>query len=128
MITIGNIILEAPVSRRDRFLEYQAYQPLSSRFWREDSNAHWKSAPKCSMNDSMYNMEWNDLEEHERAALRDKFEFCLNQDEIVFDAADFTRTGKHLFGQVSMTTNYTAIEWLHRELEPHGFVVHPLHI
>ena len=25
MITVGNIMVEAPVSRRDRFLEYQAY-------------------------------------------------------------------------------------------------------
>lgn len=46
----------------------------------------------------------------------------------MFDAADFTRTGKHVFGQISMTTNRAAIEWLHRELEPHGFIVHPLHV
>jgi glycine amidinotransferase len=25
MITVGNIMIEAPMSRRDRFLEYQAY-------------------------------------------------------------------------------------------------------
>jgi glycine amidinotransferase len=128
MITFGNIMVEAPVSRRDRFLEYQAYQPLANKFWREDYNAMWKSCPKNSMNDSMYNVDWLDKTEEERAAKRETFEFCLKNDEIVFDAADFTRTGKHVFGQISMTTNKTAIEWLHRELEPHGFVVHPLHI
>jgi glycine amidinotransferase len=80
------------------------------------------------MNDSMYNLDWLDMSEEERQSKRDSFEFCLKDDEIVFDAADFTRTGKHIFGQISMTTNRTALEWMHRELEPHGFVVHPLHI
>lgn len=80
------------------------------------------------MNDSMYNVDWLEKTEEERAAHRENFEFCLKNDEIVFDAADFTRTGKHVFGQISMTTNKTALEWLHRELEPHGFIVHPLHI
>jgi glycine amidinotransferase len=80
------------------------------------------------MNDSMYHVDYLDLTEAERENRRGDFEFCLKNDEVVFDAADFTRTGKHIFGQISMTTNRMAVEWLHRELEPHGFVVHPLHI
>ena len=66
MITVGNIMIEAPLSRRDRFLEYQAYQPLARKFWREDSNALWKSAPKSTMNDSMYHLDWNDISEEQR--------------------------------------------------------------
>lgn len=94
----------------------------------EDKNSLWKVAPKNTMNDSMYHLDYINLTEAEMAIRREKFEFCLKNDEVVFDAADFTRTGKHIFGQVSMTTNSMAIEWLHRELEPHGFIVHPLHI
>lgn len=86
------------------------------------------SAPKNTMNDSMYHMDWVTVSEEERAQRRGNYEFCLKNHEIVFDAADFTRTGKHIFGQISMTTNKAAIEWLHRALEPHGFVVHPLFI
>lgn len=58
----------------------------------------WKSCPKNSMNDSMYHMDWLEKSEEERAKSRENFEFCLKNDEIVFDAADFTRTGKHVFG------------------------------
>lgn len=61
-------------------------------------NSLWKVAPKNSMNDSMYHMDWVNLTEEQRQARRDDMEFCLKNNEVVFDAADFTRTGKHIFG------------------------------
>ena len=85
-------------------------------------------APKNTMNDDMYFLDWFDYTEEQREERRKDFKYILNEGEIVFDAADFTRTGKHIFGQVSMTTNYAGIEWLHRELSPLGFVVHPVRI
>jgi len=129
MITFGNVMMEATMSRRDRFFEFMAYRPQVDWEWKNDPKSLWKAAPKCSMNDDMYDASWLDLTEAERFARLHNREFCLKMDkEIVFDAADFTRTGKHIFGQISMTTNTQALKWLHRELAPHGFVVHPIRI
>lgn len=64
----------------------------------EDKKSLWKVAPKNSMNDSMYNLDYINLTEQEMSVRREQFEFCLKNDEVVFDAADFTRTGKHIFG------------------------------
>jgi glycine amidinotransferase len=55
------------------------------------------------------------------------FEFCVSQDEIVFDAADISRFGRDLVVQESMTSNRAGISWLKRHLEPKGFRVHPVH-
>ncbi|WP_228387140.1 hypothetical protein [Streptomyces katsurahamanus] len=54
-------------------------------------------------------------------------EFCVTQDEVVFDAADISRFGRDLLVQESMTTNRPGIRWLKRHLEPRGFRVHPVH-
>lgn len=128
MITFGNIMITSTNSRRDRFFEYEAYHELAYKFWKEDSSCLWKMAPKCTMNDSMYDMEWYNYTEDQRNEKRSHFQYMLKENEIVFDAADFTRTGRHIFGQISTTTNQAAIEWLHRELEPYGFIVHPLRV
>ncbi len=94
------------MSRRDRFFEVFAYRELTQKFWKEDAKSMWKAAPKSSMNDSMYSPDWLEITEEQRIAALKEMNFCLKKDkEIVFDAADFTRTGKHVFGQVGMTTN-----------------------
>ena len=49
------------MSRRDRFLEVFAYRSILKRLWTEDSEMLWKAAPKSSMADSMYDMDWVDL-------------------------------------------------------------------
>ena len=64
----------------------------------EDKKSLWKVAPKNTMNDSMYNLDYINLTEEQMNVRREQFEFCLKNDEVVFDAADFTRTGKHIFG------------------------------
>eukprot|EP01010_Urceolus_cornutus_P005228 NODE_89_length_2520_cov_519.399838_g70_i0.p1 GENE.NODE_89_length_2520_cov_519.399838_g70_i0~~NODE_89_length_2520_cov_519.399838_g70_i0.p1 ORF type:complete len:506 (+),score=123.04 NODE_89_length_2520_cov_519.399838_g70_i0:683-2200(+) len=64
--------------------------------------------------------------EEERYAAMHKYQFCLNDKEPAFDAADITRVGKDIFVQRSMTTNAAGIDWLTRSLE--GVVrVHPCH-
>lgn len=56
-----------------------------------------------------------------------QFEFCVSQDEVIFDAADCSRLGRDVLVQESMTTNRAGIRWLKRHLEPRGFRVHPVH-
>jgi glycine amidinotransferase len=126
LITFGNIVMEAPMSRRDRFFEVYAYRSLLENLWRTDKKMLWRAAPKSSMADCMYD-EWVHLSDEERAKRMGDTSFCLRHDsEVVFDAADFTRTGKHVFGQISTTTNAQGVQWMDRDLEPHGFKVRPI--
>lgn len=54
MITLGNEILEATMSRRARFFEYLPYRKLIYEYWNRDPDLIWNAAPKPSMQDSMY--------------------------------------------------------------------------
>jgi glycine amidinotransferase len=127
LITIGSEVIEAPMSRRARYFEYLAYRGLLSAYWNADPGMVWTAAPKPSMADEMYRpefWEWSIEARHERMH---SFEFCVTQDEIVFDAADMTRLGRDVLVQESMTTNRAGIRWLQRHLEPRGIRVHPVH-
>ena len=52
--------------------------------------------------------------------------FIVTEFEPVFDAADFARCGRDIFGQESHVTNRFGIEWLARHLGD-GYRVHVLH-
>ncbi|MFO0003357.1 MAG: glycine amidinotransferase, partial [bacterium] len=83
--------------------------------------------PKPTMADGMYRVEFWDWPLEERHRRMHDFEFCISQDEVVFDAADVMRLGRDLLVQESMTTNRLGIHWLKRLLEPRGLRVHPVH-
>ncbi|MEH1016319.1 serine/threonine protein kinase [Micromonospora sp. CPCC 206060] len=127
MITIGNEIIEAPMSRRARYFEYQAYRDIVYRYWNADDRVRWTTAPKPSMSDAMYRSDFWDWPIEQRHARMHSSEFCVTQDEVVFDAADMSRFGRDIMVQESMTTNRAGIRWLKRHLEPHGFRIHPVH-
>lgn len=127
MLTVGNEIIEATMSRRSRFFEYLPYRNLIYEYWNNDPRMIWTAAPKPSMSDEMYREEFWEWPLEQRHAQMHSFEFCVTQDEVIFDAADATRCGKDIFVQESMTTNRKGIEWLKRHLEPRGFRVHAVH-
>ncbi|NEQ86540.1 MAG: glycine amidinotransferase [Moorea sp. SIO2I5] len=127
MITFGNEILEATMSKRARFFEYLPYRKLVYEYWNKDDHMIWNAAPKPTMQDSMYLETFWDLSLEERFKRMHDFEFCITQDEVIFDAADCSRLGKDILVQESMTTNKTGIRWLKKHLEPRGFRVHPVH-
>jgi len=123
MITIGNSIIEATMSKRGRFFEYLAYKDIMYTLWDFDNSMRWKAAPKPSMNSSMYwENYWSKFDgfdtksKEEQYKLLHDYKYVLNESEIAFDAADITRCGRDIFVQHSMTTNLKAIEWLRREL------------
>lgn len=127
MVTVGNEIIEATMSRRARYFEYEPYRSLVREYWEADPRVTWTVAPKPSMSDAMYRpdfWEWPLQRRHER--MHDS-EFCVTQDEIVFDAADMSRFGRDILVQESMTTNRAGIRWLKRHLERRGLRVHPVH-
>jgi glycine amidinotransferase len=136
MITIGNVVMEATMSKRSRFFEYLPYRSIIRDYWRRDPNMMWKAAPKPSMDDCMYKEDFWDWSKEKRYEKMHDYEFCVTNEEPVFDAADITRCGKDIFVQESMTTNKAGIEWLSRELKGHVRVhtvhfpydLHPSHI
>lgn len=127
MLTVGTEIIEAPMSRRARYFEYLAYRPLVRDYWRRDRGMTWTVAPKPTMSDAMYREEFWEWPLELRHRRMHDFEFCITQDEVVFDAADVMRLGRDLLVQESMTTNRLGIHWLERTLEPRDLRVHPVH-
>ena len=85
--TVGNIVLEASMSRRDRYFEVHQYRQLIRQLWRRDPKMLWKAAPKPSMGDDMYDDTWWDLTSPERYAKMHDYTFCIKNDEPIFDAA-----------------------------------------
>jgi glycine amidinotransferase len=127
LITIGNEIIEATMSRRARFFEYLPYRPLVYHYWNSDPRPVWTAAPKPTMADDMYREDFWDWPLEQRFARMHAFEFCVTQDEVIFDAADMSRFGRDVIVQESMTTNRQGINWIRRHLEPKGLRVHPVH-
>jgi len=133
MITIGNYIIEATMSKRGRFFEYLPYRDIMYKLWDADHAMKWKAAPKPSMSSDMYwENYWSKFNEFytkskdEQHEILHDYKYILNESEIAFDAADITRCGKDIFIQHSMTSNLKAADWLKRELEGH-VRVHVLH-
>lgn len=127
MITIGNEVVEATMSRRARYFEFLAYRKLVYEYWAADPGMVWTVMPKPTMADSMYRPEFWDISLEERYRRMHSFEFCITQDEVLVDAADMSRFGRDIIIQESMTTNRRGIEWLRRHLEPRGLRVRPVH-
>lgn len=127
LITLGNEILEATMSRRARFFEYLPYRSVIYDLWSRDPDMQWVCAPKPTMSDEMYNEDFWRWPLHTRYQRMHDFEFCVKQEEVIFDAADISRFGRDVFIQESMTTNRAGIAWLRRHLAPKGFRVHTVH-
>ena len=60
MITIGNCIIEATMSKRGRFFEYLPYRDITYKLWDTDFSMKWKAAPKPSMSESVksFRLDW----------------------------------------------------------------------
>lgn len=126
VITVGKTAIEATMSRRDRYFENLAVRQILRDLWREDPEMLWKAAPKPSMSDEMYDPTWWNWTKEERWENMHMYNYCVTNEEPLFDAADITRCGKDIFAQTSITCNYAGIEWLRRELAPQGIRVHSL--
>ena len=127
VITLGHEIVEAPMSRRARYFEYLAYRELVQQYWSSDPGVTWTVAPKPSMAATIYREDFWDWPLEERHRRMHAFEFCVTQDEVVFDAADMTRLGRDIVVQESMTTNRAGIKWLRQHLETRGLRLHTVH-
>jgi len=114
LLVIGNEIIEAPMAWRPRFFEYRAYRSLIKEYFKK--GAKWTAAPKPTMSDQLYDMDYPITSGAKRNELIAQNRFVTTEYEPCFDAADFMRAGTDIFVQKSQVTNLMGIEWMRRHL------------
>lgn len=107
-MVIGDEILETPMADRSRYFEAWAYRELFKEYLR--AGARWTAAPKPMLLDELYDAHYV------RPAKGERARYILTEFEPVFDAADFVRCGRDIFGQLSNVTNELGVLWLQRHL------------
>lgn len=129
MMVIGDTLIEAPMAWRSRYFEIYAFRDVIHKLFNEGGK--WLAAPKGSMADPFYNAGYNP----DNATIDGVRQFVVSENEVAFDAADFTRCGKDIFVQKSNVTNAMGIEWVRRHLSDEFTVhevefgdEHPMHI
>lgn len=125
LLVVGNKIIEAPMAWRSRYLEGVPYETLRREY--TEAGAEWIQAPRPKLLDNTYKEGWQPSDT--------EFNSVINNHEPLFDAADFTRLGLDIIGQLSHVTNEKGVEWLQSvvgpEVKVHIFQFndsHPMHI
>jgi len=106
VLIVGNTIIEAPMSWRNRYFETFAFKKLFKEYSR--NGARWIAAPKPSLGDETY------VSNRSHAGT----DFAVSEFEPVFDAADFLRLDNIIVGQLSHVTNWSGVRWLQQILGP----------
>ncbi len=110
LMVLGNEILETPMAWRCRYFEIAAYRSLLKEYFA--AGAVWNAAPKPLLKDDLFN------ETGAPAETGPPRVFATSEAEPVFDAADFVRCGRDIFGMRSHVTNRSGIHWLERHIHP----------
>jgi len=79
VITLGNIILEATMSRRDRYFEIFACRDIINDLFNKDKNMKWKTSPKPTMKDEMYNEQFFELNDQQKLEKQLEFSYSLKK-------------------------------------------------
>lgn len=123
ILPVGRTFLECPMAHRGRYFETFPYRRLLKEFMAR--GALWLSAPKPELRDELYDPDYrypeglpDAVEDDWSTVDPDAFQFITTEAEPVFDAADFCRCGRDIFGQRSQITNLAGIAWLRRFLAP----------
>ena len=121
ILTVGNEMLEAPMSYRCRWFEYLAYRPLLEKYYDEDPNMRWESAPKPRLTAKTYKSNYlpEGITEQERHKKIEERDMILTEQEPLFDAAEVLRFGKDLFYHNNFTSNLKGLNWLKRHFPNH---------
>ncbi len=121
ILTVGNEMLEAPMSYRCRWFEYLAYRPLLEKYYKEDPNMRWEAAPKPRLTEATYKKDYlhKNISIEERHAKIEDADFILTEIEPLFDAAEILRFGKDLFYHNNFTSNLNGLDWLRRHFPNH---------
>lgn len=115
-IVIGNEIIETPPSCRWRYFENEYLKHLFLDYFK--SGCKWTQVPKPIMTDNSFDLSY--FKSNKKAYREYKEQAKSNQldcgYEIMFDAANIMRLGKHLLFNASTENARLGIEWLKRHL------------
>lgn len=109
LLPLDNLVIDCPSAMRSRYFETMAYR--SYLLDQMEEGVKWITAPKPRLLDSLYTFE-------------DLTQPTINDDEIIFDAANIVRLGKDLLFQVSNSGSKKGAKWLKTILEPLGYRIH----
>lgn len=127
VMTVGNEVVEAPMSKRSRYFEFRPLRPLIKDYFDKCEMMIWTAAPKPLMRDSSYTPEFWDWTKEERIKRIKDYTYCLSEEEVMFDAADCLLLGDTMFVQQSCVTNLAGIRWLRKHFAQKGIRVDTLH-
>lgn len=130
-LVVGNEIIEAPGALRSRWFEYLHLRPIFERYFKEDPDFLWRSAPRPRLTEDSYKENyffnfrnvWSDVEKERRLL---DWKFMLTEKEPLWDAADALRCGKDIFWNCSAVTNQSGLDWVTRHFGSRGIRVHPV--
>ena len=117
-LIVGDEIIETPMAWRSRYFEPHAFRKLFKDYFAR--GARWTATPRPELRDGLFNYKWT------RPNKDEPLRYMITEFEPVFDAADFVRCGRDLFGIRSNVTNAAGFEWLRRHLARDGYRIHEL--
>jgi glycine amidinotransferase len=107
-LVVGDEIIETPMPWRSRYFEGHAYRTLFKEYFAR--GARWTAAPRPELRDELYDYGWRP------PAKGEPLRYMIGEIEPVFDAADFVRCGRDIFGIRSNVSNAAGFAWLRRHL------------
>ena len=130
-IVMGNEIIETAGSQRSRRDECLNLRPVFQKYFKEDPEFLWNSAPKPRLTEKSYvrnfdyniNYVWND-ERKERCIT--EWQYQLTEEEPLWDGADGARAGRDIFWKCSAVCNRSGLDWVTRHFADRGIRVHPV--
>lgn len=107
-LVLGDEIVETPMAWRCRYFEPYAYRSIFREYFQQ--GARWTAAPRPQLLDALYDPHFS------LPLPGEPLRYVVRDFEPVFDAADFVRCGRDIFGQRSNVTNESGIQWLKRHV------------
>tara|TARA_R110002012_G_scaffold171359_1_gene336137 strand:+ start:401 stop:1468 length:1068 start_codon:yes stop_codon:yes gene_type:complete len=103
-LIIGDMIIEAPMAWRSRYHEISGYRSIFYQYFKKGTK--WVCPPKPQLEDSLLK---RDIPLSQTDS---KFISVLENDEILFDAADFLACDDKIFYFLSHVTTPLGVDWL----------------
>ena len=130
-IVVGNEIIESAGCHRSRWYEYLNLRPLFQKYFKEDPDFLWNSAPKPRLTEKSYvknfdymlDYVWDDATKEKMIT---DWQYQLTEEEPLWDGADGARAGRDIFWKCSAVCNRAGQDWLRRHFASRGIRLHPV--
>ena len=128
---LGNEILECPMCLRTRYYEAFNFRDILQKYFHEDPNFQWSSAPRPRLRDEYFeagywqNFKWVWDDETKQKRM-EACHYHMLEREPLFDAADGQRYGKDILFMRSAVTNECGWRWFAQYYTAKGFRVHKI--